>query len=134
MTTIDVRSENSVQVPGTGYGRLQSPRSYLPVSDVDRAKQFYRSLGRREDPHFPITENFRVVDMTPSGSAASIILGTGITAAEPGSAEASCLRSTWTRAGTAAPRGASINAGRYMEEGARCSPMTSSASRPSPTS
>jgi catechol 2,3-dioxygenase-like lactoylglutathione lyase family enzyme len=91
MTTIDVRSENSVQVPGTGYGRLQSPRSYLPVSDVDRAKQFYRSLGRREDPHFPITENFRVVDMTPSGSAASIILGTGITAAEPGSAEALVL-------------------------------------------
>src|SRR4029450_647647 len=59
-----------------------------PVSDVDRAKQFYASLGWREDADFPIREDFRVVQMTPPGSPASIILGTGITDAQPGSGEA----------------------------------------------
>ena len=58
----------------------------MPVSDVDRAKQFYASLGWREDADFPIREDFRVVQLTPPGSPASIIFGTGVTAAAPGSA------------------------------------------------
>jgi catechol 2,3-dioxygenase-like lactoylglutathione lyase family enzyme len=57
----------------------------LPVSDVDRAKQFYVSLGWREDADFPIRDDFRIVQMTPPGSAASVHFGTGLTAAEPGS-------------------------------------------------
>src|SRR3712207_3603360 len=63
----------------------------VPVSDVDRAKRFYTALGWREDADFPIREDFRVVQMTPPGSAASIIFGTGVTAAAPGSAEALVL-------------------------------------------
>ena len=59
----------------------------LPVSDVDRAKDFYLGLGWRLDADFPANEGFRVVQLTPPGSAGSIIFGTGITSATPGSAE-----------------------------------------------
>jgi catechol 2,3-dioxygenase-like lactoylglutathione lyase family enzyme len=59
----------------------------LPVSDVDRAKHFYKTLGWREDADFVGDNGFRVVQLTPPGSAASIILGSGITTAVPGSAQ-----------------------------------------------
>ena len=58
----------------------------LPVSDAERAKQFYASLGWREDADFVFTEDFRVLQFTPPGSQASIIFGTGVTPAVPGSA------------------------------------------------
>jgi catechol 2,3-dioxygenase-like lactoylglutathione lyase family enzyme len=58
----------------------------LPVSDVDRAKDFYcEKLGFRLDVDHRGGEDFRVVQMTPSGSACSISIGKGITPAEPGS-------------------------------------------------
>jgi catechol 2,3-dioxygenase-like lactoylglutathione lyase family enzyme len=57
----------------------------LPVSDVDRAKAFYRCAGFREDFDYACGDDFRVVQFTPPGSDASIIFGTGITAAPPGS-------------------------------------------------
>ncbi len=57
----------------------------LPVSDVDRAKAFYRSLGFREDLDFASGEDFRVVRFTPPGSEASIVFGEGITDRTPGS-------------------------------------------------
>lgn len=57
----------------------------LSVSDADRAKQFYATLGWREDADFVITETYRVLQFTPPGSATSIIFGTGVTAAAPGS-------------------------------------------------
>jgi catechol 2,3-dioxygenase-like lactoylglutathione lyase family enzyme len=59
----------------------------LPVSDVDRAKQFYKSLGWREDADFVGEEDFRFVQLTPPGSPTSIHFGTGIptgTGAVPG--------------------------------------------------
>ena len=59
----------------------------LPVSDVDRAKGFYEGLGWRLDADFTGDGGFRVVQLTPPGSACSIIFGTGITSAVPGSAE-----------------------------------------------
>jgi len=58
----------------------------IPVSDVDRAKQFYESLGWRLDADFPVGEAFRVVQFTPPGSPASVHFGEGLTAAAPGSA------------------------------------------------
>ncbi len=57
----------------------------VPVSDVDRAKDFYKKLGFREDIDLA-GDGFRVVQFTPSGSAASIFIGRGITTAAPGSA------------------------------------------------
>jgi catechol 2,3-dioxygenase-like lactoylglutathione lyase family enzyme len=59
----------------------------LPVADVDRAKDFYTALGWREDADFAASEDFRVVQLTPPGSACSIIFGTGVASAEPGSAQ-----------------------------------------------
>ena len=58
----------------------------LPVSDVDRAKEFYLRLGWRLDADFVVDDNFRVIQLTPPGSPCSIIFGTGVTNAAPGSA------------------------------------------------
>lgn len=59
----------------------------VPVSDVDRAKAFYKSLGWREDIDYVAGDNFRVVQFTPPGSEASIIIGKGISKAKPGSSQ-----------------------------------------------
>jgi len=59
----------------------------IPVSDVERSKQFYGSLGWRLDADFAFDDGFRVIQFTPPGSAASIIFGTNVTAAAPGSAK-----------------------------------------------
>ena len=58
----------------------------LGVSDVDRAKAFYESLGWRLDIDLDSGAGFRAVQMTPHNSDASIIFGRGVTSAEPGSA------------------------------------------------
>lgn len=59
----------------------------LPVSDVDRARDFYVGLGWRLDADFPGNAGFRVVQLTPPGSPCSIIFGSGLTTAIPGSAD-----------------------------------------------
>jgi catechol 2,3-dioxygenase-like lactoylglutathione lyase family enzyme len=59
----------------------------VPVSDVDRAKAFYKSLGWREDIDHVAGDTFRVVQFTPPGSEASIIIGKGISEARPGSSQ-----------------------------------------------
>ena len=61
----------------------------IPVSDVDRAKEFYARLGWRLDADFPFDNGFRVVQFTPPGSGCSVQFGTSITSATPGSARAS---------------------------------------------
>jgi catechol 2,3-dioxygenase-like lactoylglutathione lyase family enzyme len=59
----------------------------IPVSDVDRAKEFYGSLGWRLDADRAVGDNFRIVQLTPPGSECSIQFGTGMTSAAPGSAQ-----------------------------------------------
>ncbi|MFD9698720.1 VOC family protein [Lentzea sp. NPDC059081] len=59
----------------------------IPVSDVDRAVHFYKALGWRFDAEFADDEGYRLVQLTPPGSPASIIFGTGVTNAAPGSTE-----------------------------------------------
>ena len=59
----------------------------IPVSDVDRAKQFYRGLGWRLDADFPFDNGVRVVQFTPPGSECSIQFGAKLTSAAPGSAQ-----------------------------------------------
>ena len=58
----------------------------LPVSDVDRAKSFYESLGWRFDIDLVVSDDIRTVQFTPPHSPCSIQFGKGGTAAEPGSA------------------------------------------------
>jgi len=60
----------------------------VPVADVDRAKRFYEALGWRMDIDHVAGDDFRVVQLTPPGSEASIIIGTGITTAVPGAVDA----------------------------------------------
>jgi catechol 2,3-dioxygenase-like lactoylglutathione lyase family enzyme len=59
----------------------------IPVSDVDRAKNFYTMLGWRLDADFVKSDDFRVVQLTPPGSPCSVIFGTGLTTAVPGSTQ-----------------------------------------------
>ncbi|GGN77776.1 hypothetical protein GCM10011579_060310 [Streptomyces albiflavescens] len=59
----------------------------LPVSDVDRAKNFYEAAGFRLDIDYVASEDFRGVQFTPPGSECSIIFGKGVTSAPPGSAQ-----------------------------------------------
>lgn len=59
----------------------------IPVSDVDRSKQFYERLGWRLDDDVAPLDGLRIVQFTPPGSGASVTFGTGLTTAAPGSAE-----------------------------------------------
>jgi catechol 2,3-dioxygenase-like lactoylglutathione lyase family enzyme len=83
MTTTSPSGTTSIQERTTLDLRLEVV--VIPVSDVDRAKAFYESLDFRLDADFAITDEYRIVQLTPPGSSASIIFGTGVTSAAPGS-------------------------------------------------
>src|SRR5207253_9856704 len=55
----------------------------IPVSDVDRAKEFYGRLGWRLDADFASGDDFRVIQFTPPGSGCSVIFGKNVTARHP---------------------------------------------------
>ena len=59
----------------------------VPVTDVDRAKEFYEKVGFVVDHDQVVSDDVRFVQLTPPGSACSISLGTGLTSAEPGSVQ-----------------------------------------------
>ncbi|MGK8485714.1 VOC family protein [Nocardia asiatica] len=59
----------------------------IPVTDVDRAKDFYTKIGFHADHDHRVNENLRFVQLTPPGSGCSICLGEGLTEAAPGSVE-----------------------------------------------
>jgi catechol 2,3-dioxygenase-like lactoylglutathione lyase family enzyme len=88
MSSVDVSGEGATESPRDATSDLKLEVVVLPVSDVDRAKSFYERLGWRLDADFATGEDFRVVQLTPPGSHASIIFGTGVTSSEPGSVDA----------------------------------------------
>jgi catechol 2,3-dioxygenase-like lactoylglutathione lyase family enzyme len=57
----------------------------LPVSDVDRAKEFYERVGFHADHDHRVSDDLRFVQLTPPGSACSIAIGQGLVEGEPGS-------------------------------------------------
>ena len=59
----------------------------IPVADIDRAKSFYAGLGWRLDADFSFDDGFRIVQLTPPGSATSIQFGTDMTSAAPGAVQ-----------------------------------------------
>lgn len=59
----------------------------IPVSDVDRASEFYKTLGWRLDADVTGDNDFRLVQLTPPGSQCSVHFGTGLTSAAPGTAQ-----------------------------------------------
>ena len=78
---------SSTKVPEAGTIHMKLEVIALPVSDVERAKRFYQSLGWRLDADFDLGEGRRVVQLTPTHSECSIAFGSGFIKAQPGSAE-----------------------------------------------
>jgi catechol 2,3-dioxygenase-like lactoylglutathione lyase family enzyme len=82
-----MNKEPATQTPSAATVDLKLEVVVIPVSDVDRSKRFYESLGWRLDADFASGENWRAVQMTPPGSPCSIHFGKGITTAAPGSVQ-----------------------------------------------
>jgi catechol 2,3-dioxygenase-like lactoylglutathione lyase family enzyme len=78
---------NSTEIPQAGTIDMLLEVVTLPVSDVDRAKRFYGSLGWRTDADIVVGDAFRAVQLTPPHSSCSIAFGKGLTTAEPGSVQ-----------------------------------------------
>jgi catechol 2,3-dioxygenase-like lactoylglutathione lyase family enzyme len=87
MSSVDVSGESAAGTPPVKAGELKLEVVVVPVSDVDRAKRFYEGLGWRLDADLAVDDGYRVVQLTPPGSACSIIFGVGVTSAPPGSFE-----------------------------------------------
>jgi catechol 2,3-dioxygenase-like lactoylglutathione lyase family enzyme len=88
MTTIKEGTRTTASETATARGvDMKFEIVVIPVSDVDRAKRFYGSLGWRLDADFAAGDDWRVIQFTPPGSGASVIFGRNVTAAAPGSAQ-----------------------------------------------
>jgi catechol 2,3-dioxygenase-like lactoylglutathione lyase family enzyme len=84
MSSFDVASGSTAGDGPVLSGEMKLEAVILPVADVDRAKDFYEGLGWRLDADFSAGEEFRLVQLTPPGSACSIHFGKNLTSAEPG--------------------------------------------------
>ena len=102
----------------------------IPVSDVDRSKEFYQRLGWRLDADDAPLDGLRIVQFTPPGSGASVTFGTGLTTAAPGSAEGGLSSPTSKRRTTNSPAAASTPA---RSGTARRSHPTHASPAPTPT-
>jgi len=87
MSTKAVRTNDPTRDAGVARVDMKFEVVVIPVSDVDRAKEFYGKLGWRLDADFDSGKDFRVVQFTPPGSACSVIFGKNVTPATPGSAQ-----------------------------------------------
>jgi catechol 2,3-dioxygenase-like lactoylglutathione lyase family enzyme len=91
MSTTEVGGSTSSGSAGVERVDMKMEVVVIPVSDVDRAKEFYERLGWRLDADRTVGDEFRLVQFTPSGSACSIQFGKSLTSAAPGSAQALML-------------------------------------------
>jgi catechol 2,3-dioxygenase-like lactoylglutathione lyase family enzyme len=87
MSATGLRGENASETPKSRAVDMKLEVVVIPVSDVDRARAFYASLGWRLDADFAAGGDYRVIQFTPPGSACSVIFGKNVTAAAPGSAQ-----------------------------------------------
>ncbi len=87
MSTTQVSSDDAGGAATVGSAGTNLEVIVIPVSDVDRAKEFYRQLGWRLDADRAAGEEFRLIQFTPPGSGCSIQFGTNLTSAPPGSAQ-----------------------------------------------
>ncbi len=81
------RSETTTKSPSVQAVDMKFEIVVIPVSDIDRAKQFYTGLGWRLDADYDNGRDYRVIQFTPNGSGCSVIFGKNVTAAAPGSAQ-----------------------------------------------
>jgi catechol 2,3-dioxygenase-like lactoylglutathione lyase family enzyme len=87
MSTKAVRANDATSDASVARVDMKFEAVVIPVSDVDRAKEFYGKLRWRLDADFRFDNGFRVVQFTPPGSGCSVQFGTNITSAGPGSAQ-----------------------------------------------
>jgi catechol 2,3-dioxygenase-like lactoylglutathione lyase family enzyme len=87
MSTTDVQSNEAGELASSKALDTKLEVVVIPVADVDRAKEFYGSLGWRLDADVAAGDELRLVQLTPPGSGCSIQFGTNLTAAAPGSAQ-----------------------------------------------
>ena len=87
MSTTEDHSSDASGTTSAGTVDLKLEVVVIPVSDIDRAKEFYGRLGWRLDADFRFDNGFRGVQFTPPGSACSVQFGTDMTSAAPGSAQ-----------------------------------------------
>ena len=87
MGTTEDRSSDASGTASVGRDDTKLEVVVIPVSDVDRAKEFYGSLGWRLDADVATGDDFRLIQFTPPGSGCSVQFGTNLTSATPGSAQ-----------------------------------------------
>jgi catechol 2,3-dioxygenase-like lactoylglutathione lyase family enzyme len=85
MTTLEIDHDARANPSTSRSVDMKLEIVVIPVSDVDRAKAFYARLGWRLDADFASGDEWRVIQFTPPGSACSVIFGSNVTAAAPGS-------------------------------------------------
>ena len=85
MSSTEIRGTHSTSGPSVGKVDMKIEVVVIPVSDVDRAREFYEGLGWRLDADFADGDRFRIVQFTPPGSACSIQFGSRVTSVAPGS-------------------------------------------------
>ena len=86
-STKTVRTKDATSDAGVTRVAMKFEVVVIPVSDVDRAKEFYAKLGWRLDADYDSGKDFRVLQFTPPGSGCSVIFGKNVTAAAPGSCQ-----------------------------------------------
>src|SRR5712671_3557896 len=87
ITRADTTQEAGMSTTKVSRNDMKFEIVVIPVSDADRAKEFYGRLGWRLDADFAAGDDFRVIQFTPPGSGCSVIFGKNVTAAAPGSAQ-----------------------------------------------
>ena len=86
MSTTEVLSKDATRDASVARIDTKLELVVIPVSDIDRAKEFYSRLGWRLDADYDNGSDFRIIQFTPPGSGCSVIFGRNVTGAEPGSA------------------------------------------------
>ena len=87
MTSTDMSSASLAHMPEAGEVDMNLEVVTVAVSDVDRAKRFYQSIGWRLDADIAVGDAFRAVQFTPPHSPCSVAFGKGLTTGEPGSVQ-----------------------------------------------
>jgi catechol 2,3-dioxygenase-like lactoylglutathione lyase family enzyme len=87
MSTLSATNNEPASGASTAKVDMKFEVIVIPVSDVDRAKEFYGRLGWRLDADYDNGKDFRIIQFTPPGSGCSVIFGKNVTAAAPGSAQ-----------------------------------------------
>jgi catechol 2,3-dioxygenase-like lactoylglutathione lyase family enzyme len=118
MSSTEAQSSDATGGASAGRVDMKLEVVVVPVSDVDRAKDFYVRLGWRLDADIASGDEFRIVQLTPPGSGCSIQFGTGVTAADPGSAQSNYLIVSDIEAARAALAARGVEVSEAFHEGA----------------